>query len=199
MKKILLLLVLMAFVSCEKNFENPCITWKVGIVYDATIQKRNLALEFQSSFANLEEVNFESIWIFEVDGTPIYLELHEEDFSWQHQGRTLKGICKTSLGELLSNPNVIHKSTTIEGHGKIDGKRIRIKCSNPWTKRLFEIFQAVFFFQKKIINSWFSTKEIYSEFCKYQEKMERQGSIEHLSNLFVKIRCYILPVRERYD
>mgnify|MGYP000933274970 CR=1 FL=1 len=130
MKKILLFMMLfiMAFSSCcKEEFEPvPSVTYKVGIFHDATLNKKNISLEFQSSSGIIEKVIFESLWTFEVDGTPIYLEFHENDFKWQYQGRTIKGICKTSLGELLATQNVIHKRITLKGHAKVDGKWAKI-------------------------------------------------------------------------
>lgn len=125
MKKILLgILISVLLIGCQKNEVElaPSISWKVGIIYDANIQKRNLALEFQSSFGSLDQVCFESTWAFEVDGSVLYLELQESDFVWSSEGRTLKGLCKTSLGELLSDPKVLHKGTVLNGTAKIDGK-----------------------------------------------------------------------------
>lgn len=130
MKKILLFMMLfiMAFSSCckEEVEITPSVNYKVGIFHDATLNKKNISLEFQSSSGIIEKVIFESLWTFEVDGTPIYLELHESDFAWQYQERTIKGICKTSLGELLATPNVIHKRTTLKGYAKVDGKWVKI-------------------------------------------------------------------------
>lgn len=120
------MLLIMTLTSCEKEEITPSIDWKVGIIHDATLQRRTLALEFQSSFGSIESVDFESIWIFEIQGTPIYLELHETDFSWQYQGRSLKGSCKTSLGEWLSAPNVTHKEARIKGYAKVNGNWINI-------------------------------------------------------------------------
>jgi len=130
MKKIILIVfsLMILFSSCcrEEVEITPSITYKVGIVQDINVHQRTLALEFQSSFGTIKKINFESLWTFEVDGTPIYLELHESDFAWQYQGRTIKGICKTSLGELLATPNVIHKRTTLKGYAKVDGKWVKI-------------------------------------------------------------------------
>lgn len=130
MKKLILIIFsLMILVSgcCKEEVDQaPSVTYKVGIIQDANLHQRTLALEFQSSFETIEKINFESIWTFEVDGTPIYLEFHESDFAWQYQGSTIKGICKTSLGELLTSPNIIHKKTMIKGHVKIEGKWFKI-------------------------------------------------------------------------
>ena len=130
MKKIILNVfsLMILFSSCcrEEVEITPSITYKVGIVQDINVHQRTLALEFQSSFGTIKKINFESLWTFEVDGTPIYLELHESDFAWQYQERTIKGICKTSLGELLATPNVIHKRTTLKGYAKVDGKWVKI-------------------------------------------------------------------------
>ena len=130
MKKILLFMMLfiMAFSSCckEEVEITPSVNYKVGIFHDATLNKKNISLEFQSTSGIIEKVIFESLWTFEVDGTPIYLEFHENDFKWQYQGRTIEGICKTSLGELLATPNVIHKRTTLKGYAKVDGKWVKI-------------------------------------------------------------------------
>ena len=130
MKKILLFMMLfiMAFSSCCKEEVEiaPSVNYKVGIFHDATLNKKNISLEFQSTSGIIEKVIFESLWTFEVDGTPIYLELHESDFKWGNNGNFYKGICKTSLGELLATPNVIHKRTTLKGKVKINGKWIKI-------------------------------------------------------------------------
>ena len=132
MKKIILIVfsLMILFSSCcrEEVEITPSITYKVGIIQDTNLHQRTLALEFQSSFGALEKVNFESIWTFEVNGAPIYLELHENDFEWSrsNNGNSYKGICKTSLGELLATPNVIHKRTTLKGYAKVDGKWIKI-------------------------------------------------------------------------
>ena len=130
MKKIILIVfsLMILFSSCcrEEVEITPSITYKVGIVQDINVHQRTLALEFQSSSGIIEKVNFESLWTFEVDRTPIYLEFHENDFKWQYQGRTIKGICKTSLGELLTSPDIIHKKTMIKGHVKIEGKWFKI-------------------------------------------------------------------------
>ena len=127
-KMILVIFSLMILFSgcCKEEVEIASVNYKVGIVQDINLHRRTLALEFQSSFGALEKVNFESLWTFEVDRTPIYLELNESDFAWQYQGRTIKGICKTSLGELLATPNVIHKRTTLKGYAKVDGKWVKI-------------------------------------------------------------------------
>ncbi len=114
---------------CKEEFEQaPSVTYKVGIFHDATLNKKNISLEFQSTSGIIEKINFESIWTFEVNGSPIYLELHENDFEWSRSknGNSYKGICKTSLGELLATPNVIHKRTTLKGKAKINGKWIKI-------------------------------------------------------------------------
>jgi lipoprotein len=130
MKKIILIvfsLMILFSSCCKEEFEQaPSVTYKVGIFHDATLNKKNISLEFQSTSGIIEKIIFESIWTFEVNGTPIYLEFHENDFKWQYQGRTIKGICKTSLGELLTNPNIIHKKTMIKGHVKIEGKWFKI-------------------------------------------------------------------------
>lgn len=130
MKKIILIvfsLMILFSSCCKEEFEQaPSVTYKVGIFHDATLNKKNISLEFQSTSGITEKIIFESIWTFEVNGTPIYLEFHENDFKWQYQGRTIKGICKTSLGELLTNPNIIHKKTMIKGHVKIEGKWFKI-------------------------------------------------------------------------
>lgn len=130
MKKIILIVfsLMILFSSCckEEVDQAPSVTYKVGIIQDTNLHQRTLALEFQSSFETIEKINFESTWTFEVNGSPIYLEFHENDFKWQYQGRTIKGICKTSLGELLTNPNIIHKKTMIKGHVKIEGKWFKI-------------------------------------------------------------------------
>jgi lipoprotein len=132
MKKIILIVfsLMILFSSCcrEEVEITPSITYKVGIVQDINVHQRTLALEFQSSFETIEKINFESIWTFEINGSPIYLELHENDFEWSRSknGNSYKGICKTSLGELLATPNVIHKRTTLKGKAKINGKWIKI-------------------------------------------------------------------------
>lgn len=130
MKRLILMtfgLMILLSGCCRKEEENtPSVTYKVGIFHDATLNKKNISLEFQSTSGIIEKIIFESIWTFEVNGTPIYLEFHENDFKWQYQGRTIKGICKTSLGELLTNPNIIHKKTMIKGHVKIEGKWFKI-------------------------------------------------------------------------
>ena len=130
MKKIILIvfsLMILFSSCCKEEFEQaPSVTYKVGIFHDAALNKKNISLEFQSTSGIIEKIIFESIWTFEVNGTPIYLEFHENDFKWQYQGRTIKGICKTSLGELLTNPNIIHKKTMIKGHVKIEGKWFKI-------------------------------------------------------------------------
>lgn len=129
MKKIILIvfsLMILFSGCCKEEVEIASVNYKVGIIYDVSLHQRTLALEFQSSSGIIEKVNFESLWTFEVDRTPIYLELNESDFAWQYQGRTLKGICKTSLGELLTSPNIIHKKTMIKGHVKIEGKWFKI-------------------------------------------------------------------------
>ena len=130
MKKIILIVfsLMILFSSCcrEEVEITPSITYKVGIVQDINVHQRTLALEFQSSFGTIKKINFESLWTFEVDGTPIYLELHESDFAWQYQERTIKGICKTSLGELLATPGVTHQTTFIQGRVKIHQKWWRI-------------------------------------------------------------------------
>lgn len=130
MKRLILMtfgLMILLSGCCRKEEENtPSVTYKIGIFHDATLNKKNISLEFQSTSGIIEKIIFESIWTFEVNGTPIYLEFHENDFKWQYQGRTIKGICKTSLGELLTNPNIIHKKTMIKGHVKIEGKWFKI-------------------------------------------------------------------------
>ena len=130
MKKILLFMMLfiMAFSSCCKEEVEiaPSVTYKVGIFHDTTLNKKNISLEFQSTSGIIEKVTFESLWTFEVDRTPIYLELNESDFAWQYQERTIKGICKTSLGELLATPGVTHQTTFIQGRVKIYQKWWRI-------------------------------------------------------------------------
>ncbi len=130
MKKIILIvfsLMILFSSCCKEEFEQaPSVTYKVGIFHDATLNKKNISLEFQSTSGIIEKIIFESIWTFEVNGTQINLEFHENDFKWQYQGRTIKGICKTSLGELLTNPNIIHKKTMIKGHVKIEGKWFKI-------------------------------------------------------------------------
>lgn len=131
MKKIILIvfsLMILFSGCCKEEVEIASVNYKVGIIYDVSLHQRTLALEFQSSFRALEKVNFESIWTFEVNGAPIYLELHENDFEWSrsNNGNSYKGICKTSLGELLATPNVIHKRTTLKGYAKVDGKWVKI-------------------------------------------------------------------------
>ena len=122
------MLLIIAFSSCcREEFEPvPSVTYKVGIFHDTTLNKKNLSIEFQSSSGIIEKIIFKSIWTFEVNRAPIYLELHESDFKWSNNGNFYKGICKTSLGELLATPNVIHKRTTLKGKAKINGKWIKI-------------------------------------------------------------------------
>mgnify|MGYP000253832594 CR=1 FL=1 len=132
MKKILLFMMLfiMAFSSCCKEEVEiaPSVNYKVGIFHDATLNKKNISLEFQISSGIIEKVIFESLWAFDVKGNLLYVELHENDFEWSrsNNGNFYKGICKTSLGELLATPNVIHKRTTLKGKAKINGKWIKI-------------------------------------------------------------------------
>lgn len=130
MKRLILMtfgLMILLSGCCRKEEENtPSVTYKVGIFHDATLNKKNISLEFQSSSGIIEKVIFESIWAFDVKGNPLYVELHENDFKWSNNGNFYKGICKTSLGELLATPNVIHKRTTLKGKAKINGKWIKI-------------------------------------------------------------------------
>ena len=125
-----MMLFIMAFSSCckEEVEITPSVNYKVGIFHDATLNKKNISLEFQSSSGIIEKVIFESLWAFDVKGNLLYVELHENDFEWSrsNNGNFYKGICKTSLGELLATPNVIHKRTTLKGKAKINGKWIKI-------------------------------------------------------------------------
>ena len=130
MKKILLFMMLfiMAFSSCCKEEVEiaPSVNYKVGIFHDATLNKKNISLEFQSSSGIIEKVIFESLWAFDVKGNLLYVELHENDFEWSNNGNSYKGICKTSLGELLATPGVTHQTTFIQGRVKIHQKWWRI-------------------------------------------------------------------------
>ena len=130
MKKIILIVfsLMILFSSCcrEEVEITPSVNYKVGIFHDATLNKKNISLEFQSTSGIIEKIIFESLWAFDVKGNPLYVELHENDFEWSNNGNSYKGICKTSLGELLATPNVIHKRTTLKGYAKVDGKWVKI-------------------------------------------------------------------------
>ena len=130
MKKIILIVfsLMILFSSCcrEEVEITPSITYKVGIVQDINVHQRTLALEFQSSSGIIEKIIFESLWAFDVKGNLLYVELHENDFEWSNNGNSYKGICKTSLGELLATPGVTHQTTFIQGRVKIHQKWWRI-------------------------------------------------------------------------
>lgn len=124
-KLILIVLSLMILFSgcCREEAElGPSITYKVGIIHDTTLQQRRLALEFQSSFGSIEEINFESVWIFKIEGTPIYLELHETDFDWSKNDDIYRGICKLTLEELSITPETTHQGISVQGSVKINSK-----------------------------------------------------------------------------
>lgn len=92
MKRLILMtfgLMILLSGCCRKEEENtPSVTYKVGIFHDATLNKKNISLEFQSSSGIIEKVIFESIWAFDVKGNPLYVELHENDFKWSNNGKT---------------------------------------------------------------------------------------------------------------
>lgn len=124
MKKILIIAVLgLLLSSCKKEVElAPSINYKVGIIYDADLGEKTLSIELTSSFGEIQDIHFQSEWAFLVDGKKVKISLSEGDFSWQPQGRTWRGKMKKNLGEFLSSPKITHRSTTICGEIKLDGK-----------------------------------------------------------------------------
>ena len=71
MKKLFSLLVFVSFVfscDCDRVLDDTDLAWSIGIVNNAILKERTVALEFRSS-RQVQRVEFESFWKFEVNGS----------------------------------------------------------------------------------------------------------------------------------
>ncbi|RAL56952.1 hypothetical protein BSK20_01620 [SR1 bacterium human oral taxon HOT-345] len=129
MKKLVSLLVFVSFLfscDCDRVLDDPDLAWSIGIVNNAILKERTVALEFRSS-RQVQRVEFESFWKFEVNGSILSVRLLDSDFTWEQRGNVLRGVCKIPLGSLLSNPQVRHRYTHFVGYAVIDGRRVRLR------------------------------------------------------------------------
>ena len=129
MKKLVSLLMFVSFLfscDCDRVLDDPDLAWSIGIVNNAIFKERTVALEFRSS-RQVQRVEFESFWKFEVNGSILSVRLLDSDFTWEQRGNVLRGVCKTPLGSLLSNPQVRHRYTHLVGYAVIDGRRVRLR------------------------------------------------------------------------
>jgi len=129
MKKLFSLLVFVSFLfscDCDRVLDDPDLAWSIGIVNNAILKERTVALEFRSS-RQVQRVEFESFWKFEVNGSILSVRLLDSDFTWEQRGNVLRGVCKIPLGSLLSNPQVRHRYTHFVGYAVIDGRRVRLR------------------------------------------------------------------------
>ncbi len=130
-KKLFILLTIgLAFglSSCEKEcftVSSPDIDWKIGTEYDKISNDTYFTISFSASLP-IEEVQFQSWWVFKNGNQEMVILLEQGDFVWTSGTNSLRGRAKTSSGTLLIQDSFFHKGTSLEGAAKINGKWYRI-------------------------------------------------------------------------
>lgn len=126
MKKIITILILgVLTLSCckEQQPEYQPITWKTGILNNQVENYGTLLISFSNSNYQIEEITFESVWQYTLQGVTYEVKLNQTDFTWTRERGALEG--KHNI-KFPSAPSKVHISLLI-GRGKINGSWHGIK------------------------------------------------------------------------
>lgn len=116
-----ILIILLAFlaISCQKK-DNPDygpVRYKTGILQDKTQNSATLLISFSNPNYLVEEVEFQSVWLYEVNGASYELRLTQTDFVWVQNNGALEGRYIHSFREAPTRITI----SFIRGSGKIHG------------------------------------------------------------------------------
>ncbi|MDO4714653.1 MAG: hypothetical protein Q4B28_08745 [bacterium] len=119
--KNIILIMLLAFlgISCQKK-DNPDygpVRYKTGILQDKTQNSATLLISFSNQNYLVETVEFQSVWLYEVNGASYQLRLTQRDFVWSYENGALEGRYIHSFREAPTRIVI----SFIRGSGRIHG------------------------------------------------------------------------------